>query len=123
MSESLKELLDYIVNKLDSDKAEGIQVIDLEGKADFAKYLVIATGTSSRHVKALASKLSEDLKREIGFHTVRTEGAEKAEWMLLDIEDIVVHIFKPETRELIDMESLWKVEFKNVDNDKDDSIL
>ncbi|MCL4162038.1 UNVERIFIED_CONTAM: hypothetical protein GTU68_016289, partial [Idotea baltica] len=110
-----KGIVDFIVDQLDSDKAEDIQVIDLEGKTEFAKYMVIATGTSSRHVKALSSKLSEELKREIGFDTIRIEGAEKAEWMLLDAGDIIINIFKPETRATIDMESIWKMEFKNND--------
>jgi len=114
--DDIKAIVDFIVNQLDSDKAEEIEVIDLEGKTEFAKYLVIATGTSSRHVKALSSKLAEELKREIGFATVRIEGAEKAEWMLLDIGDIVINIFKPEMRATIDMESIWKMDFKRPDD-------
>ena len=96
---------------LDNDKAEDIVVIDLRGKASFADTMIIASGNSDRHVKAMANHLIEKLKAA-GRQRVPAEGMEHGEWVLLDSGDTVVHLFKPETRGFYNLEKLWADEPK-----------
>ncbi len=90
---------------LDGDKAEDIVAIDLSGKSDIADYMVIATGRSSRQVGAMAEHLREALKAAgIG---VSVEGAARADWILIDGGDVIVHLFRPEVREFYALEKMW----------------
>lgn len=100
------EIRDLVVASLDDDKAEDIAVIDLRGKGSFADYMVIATGRSDRHVGALADHLIEKLKA-LGLPSVPAEGMERRDWVLLDAGDVIVHLFKPETRLFYNLEKLW----------------
>ncbi len=93
---------------LENHKAEQIQIIPLAGKADFADAMVVASGTSARHVSALADHLVAALKAE-GYATVPVEGTDLAEWVLVDAGDVIVHLFKPEAREHYKLEKMWKV--------------
>jgi ribosome-associated protein len=104
------ELLGLVKRSLDDDKALDLAVIDLEGKTSIADYMVVATGTSQRHVAAMATKLMERLK-EAGHHHVLAEGLEDpaATWVLIDTGDVLVHLFRAETRAFYDIEKLWSV--------------
>ncbi len=97
-----------ILKSLDSHKAEQIVSIDLVGKADFADRMVIASGTSNRHVASLASHVIQVLK-EAGFDHVPSEGEETGDWVLVDAGNIIVHIFHPEARNYYNLEKMWSV--------------
>lgn len=100
------EVLAFIVDFLDKGKAENILTIPLAGKTSLADYLVIASGRSTRQVLALASSLYEKLK-EVKFKP-RIEGKEgSGEWVIVDLGDIIVHLFHPETRSFYGIEKLW----------------
>jgi len=93
---------------LDEDKAEGIVVIDLAGKSSLTDYMVIASGTSQRHVSAMADHLREQIK-ESGFSNVSIEGQGQCDWVLVDAGDVIVHLFRPEVREFYNIEKMWGV--------------
>lgn len=98
-------LLKLIEKTLDDNKAEDIVTIDLKGKTSIANYMVIASGTSNRHVASLADKLKYELKKQ-GF-TASSEGEEKANWVLIDAFDVIIHIFCPEVRDFYNLEKMW----------------
>ena len=100
-----EEILDIAVKSLDDGKAEDIVVMDLQGKTSIANYMIIASGTSQRHVAALAEQVQMKLKAA-GYKT-ESEGEEKADWVLIDAFDVIVHIFKPEVREFYNLEKMW----------------
>ena len=105
--EQAKHFLDIILESLNEDKAEDIVVIDMDEKSDFTHYMVVSTGRSSRHVTATANNIVDRLKKE-----GRTEvGVEigKGDWALVDAHDVVVHIFREETRALYNIEKIWDV--------------
>ncbi len=105
--EQIKELLTFIMKKLDEGKAEEIVSVDLEGKTSLADFLVVASGTSARHIFGLANNLMTDLKK--AGYTVRISGENgEGNWVLIDVVDIIVHLFTPQTRTLYDLEGLWK---------------
>ena len=87
-------------------KAVGIEIIDVVGKVDYADFLVLMTGTSNRHVAAIARGVDEDLSKK-GEKPLSVEGAQQAEWVLIDFFDIVVHVFAESARDLYDLSSLW----------------
>lgn len=98
--------MELVTASLEDDKAQDVVVIDLAGKTDFADFMVIATGTSQRHVATMAEHLREKIKAA-GHERVPVEGLEQAEWVLIDGGDVVVHIFKPEVRKFYDLEKIW----------------
>ena len=99
-----EEILDIAVKSLDDGKAEDIVVMDLQGKTSIANYMIIASGTSQRHVAALAEQVQMKLKAA-GYKT-ESEGEEKADWVLIDAFDVIIHIFKPEVREFYNLEKI-----------------
>ncbi|AEI88741.1 putative iojap-related protein [Candidatus Midichloria mitochondrii IricVA] len=101
----IEYIKDVILNSLDQDQAEDIKVCDLTNKMDFARYLVIASGRSNRHVASLIENLMERLKNINILSTA--SGLEEANWVLLDAGDIVVNAFIPEYRALYKLEELW----------------
>ncbi len=103
---AIQNLKNLILDSLEGDKAEDITLIDLEGKADFAHYMVIASGRSTKHVSSIAEKLLGNLKKE-GHREVSVEGMKEANWVLIDALDIVIHLFIPEVRENYSLESMW----------------
>ncbi len=105
---TLATLEKRILSSLDSHKAEDIVSLNLEGKSDFADRMIIANGTSLRHVGALADHVVEVLENA-GCKSVRVEGKEGCEWVLVDAGDIVVHLFKPEVRSYYNLEKMWSV--------------
>lgn len=98
-------IVEIVTKTLDDNKAEDVVVMDLKGKTSIASYMVIASGTSQRHVASLAEKVQENLKKA-GFKST-VEGAEKADWVLIDAFDVIVHLFKPEVRDFYSIEKMW----------------
>ena len=91
---------------LDDNKAQNITCINLKNKSYIADYMVIASGTSSRHLQALSEILVDQLKK-LGIDDCRIEGENSNDWKLVDAHDIIVHIFHPEKREFYDLEKMW----------------
>ncbi|MBQ9271416.1 MAG: ribosome silencing factor [Alphaproteobacteria bacterium] len=87
-------------------KAEDVVVIDLEGKTSIASYMVVASGNSNRHVASIAQKIADNLKAN--GHKSTSEGEERADWVLIDAFDVIVHIFRPEVREFYNLEKMWQ---------------
>ena len=102
----IKESIEKI---LDNNKAQNIKSINLKNKSYIADYMVIASGTSSRHLQALSEILVEELKK-LGLNDCRIEGKDSTDWKLVDTQDIIVHIFHPEKREFYDLENMWSEE-------------
>ena len=94
---------------LDDNKAKDIKSINLKNKSYIADYMIIASGTSSRHLQALSEILVNELKRN-GLGELRIEGRESSDWKLVDAHDIIVHIFHPEKRKFYDLEKMWSEE-------------
>ena len=102
-------LLEIVENSLDDDKAQAVTVINLSGKSSIADYMVIASGTSSRQVAAIADHLVERLKAAGETH-INTDGKSQGDWVLIDIGDVIVHVFRPEVREFYNLEKMWGVD-------------
>ena len=102
-------LLDRIRASLDDDKALDIVTIPLGGRSSLADAIVIATGTSSRHVASIADHLARRLK-DAGYGTRPVNGAQQGDWVLVDAGDVIVHVFRAEVREYYNLESMWTVE-------------
>lgn len=100
------ELMQKMVNTLDSKKGIDIKVLDIRNLTTMADYFVICTGTSTPHIKSLADALDEKLG-EIGISFLGKEGFSTANWILMDYDSIIVHIFSSETREFYSIENLW----------------
>ena len=94
---------------LDNNKALNIISINLKNKSYIADYMIIASGTSSRHLQSLSEILIAELKK-IGLNDCRMEGKDSSDWKLVDAHDIIVHIFHPEKREFYDLEKMWSEE-------------
>ena len=105
----LDELQQAVIGSLEADKAEDIVTLDLQGRAAFADRMVIATGLADRQITAMATHLEERLS-EMGIKRVQIEGSGGSDWVLMDAGDIVVHLFKPDARELYALERMWGAE-------------
>lgn len=101
-----EELAKKIVKILDSKKGMDIVGIDIHDLTTIGDYFVLVTGTSSPHVRALAEEVEDNLSKE-GVEPRRVEGAQSATWILMDYQDVILHIFTGETREFYSMERLW----------------
>ena len=100
-------ILNTIVEKtLDVGKAENIISISLNGKSSIADHMIIATGTSARHVSALANQLSRKLKKE-GYTILSIQGQSEANWVLVDAGDVIIHLFRPEVRDFYNLDKMW----------------
>jgi ribosome-associated protein len=102
-------LLKDVVGWLDEAKAEEIITIDLAGKSSIGDFMVVASGRSDRHVGAIAEQLRKKLK-DAGCPSVRVEGQETCDWVLIDSGDIIVHVFRPEVREFYNLEKMWSMD-------------
>ncbi len=103
---SAGKLLSLVEATLDDDKALNVVAIKLTGKSDMADYMVVASGTSGRHVASMAEHLRAQMKTD-GIAKVAVEGLQQADWVLVDGGDVVVHIFRPEVREFYNLEKMW----------------
>ncbi len=101
-----RKLLKIAQASLDDDKALDVVVINLAGKTSFADYMVIASGTSQRHIATMASHLRQSLK-STGNRDIPLEGTQQNDWLLIDGGDIIVHLFRPEIREFYGLEKIW----------------
>ena len=104
--DKISNLKKEIINILDSNKALDIISIDLEGKSSMADQMIIASGTSSRHIQALSEQVFEYFKKK-GIHNCKIEGKDSNDWKLVDGIDLIVHIFNPEKRKFYDLERMW----------------
>lgn len=103
---SSEELLARILSSLDDDKAENVVTIDLRGRSSVADFMVVCSGRSSRQVSAIAEKLAERLKVEAG-RSCKIEGKDQGDWVLIDTQDVIVHVFRPEVRDFYQLEKMW----------------
>ena len=91
---------------LDSGKAINIISIPLSGKSSIADYMIVASGTSARHVSALADQLNEKIKKA-GYRIFSIQGQSDSNWVLVDAGDVIIHLFRPEVREFYNLEKMW----------------
>lgn len=108
MITTAEDILELIKNYLDDKKAEDIVVIDLRGKTSIAEYMVIATGQSARQIVSTAEFLSSELK-SYGVR-VGLEGLSQGDWVLIDANDVIVHLFRAEVRNLYNLEKMWGID-------------
>lgn len=101
-----QELYDFIVDKLDDSKAQNIQVLDVVGKSTITDCMIVCSGTSSRHVNAIAEHLVMDAK-EAKLNYLSMQGRDTGEWVLVDLGDVIVHVMQDETRDFYELEKLW----------------
>ena len=104
--DKIVNLKKVILNTLDSNKALDIVSIDLTGKSSMADYMIIASGTSSRHIQSLSEQVLEQFKNN-GISNCKIEGKESSDWKLVDGIDLIVHIFNPEKRKFYELEKMW----------------
>ena len=100
------DLKSIILETLDSNKALDVISIDLKNKSSMADYMIIASGTSSRHIQSLSEQVLEKLKAN-GVKNSKIEGKESGDWKLVDGIDLIVHIFNPEKRKFYELEKIW----------------
>lgn len=102
-----EEMKDLVVHELDEMKAQDVKVLDVRGLTTIADYMVIASGTSDRHVKAISDKLVEAIK-QAGQRPLGVEGEDDGQWILADFGDVIAHIMLPQVREFYKLENLWE---------------
>ena len=104
--EKILDLRQIIIKTLDINKAQDIISIDIKDKSSMADYMIIASGTSSRHIQSLSEQVLEKLK-DNGIDNSKIEGKDSGEWKLVDGIDLIVHIFHPEKRKFYELEKMW----------------
>jgi len=104
--DKILNLKKIVINTLDANKAKDIVSIDLKDKSSMADFMIIASGTSSRHIQSLSEQVLEKLK-DNGLENSRIEGKDSNEWKLVDGIDLIIHIFHPEKRKFYELEKMW----------------
>ena len=104
--DKISNLKKIVIKTLDSNKALDIITIDLANKSSIADFMIIASGTSSRHIQALSELVLEQFKIN-GIINCKIEGSDSNEWKLIDGIDLIVHIFNPEKRKFYEIEKIW----------------
>ena len=104
--DKISDLKEIVINTLDLNKAQNIVTIDLKDKSSMADFMIIASGTSSRHIQSLSEQVLEKFKNN-GVRDPRIEGKDSSEWKLVDGIDLIVHIFHPEKRKFYELEKMW----------------
>ena len=104
--DKILDLKKIVLKTLDINKAQNIITIDLKDKSSMADYMIIASGTSSRHIQSLSEQVFEKLK-DNGVDECKIEGKDSGEWKLVDGIDLIVHIFHPEKRKFYELEKMW----------------
>ena len=104
--DKISKLKQIVISTLDINKAQDIISIDLKDKSSMADYMIIASGTSSRHIQSLSEQVLEKLKNS-GVKDSKIEGKDSTEWKLVDGIDLIVHIFHPEKRKFYELEKMW----------------
>lgn len=109
--EQIKELIAFVEQKLDAGKAENIVTIDLKGKSSFTDFIIIANGTSGRHLNGLANNLIQDIKKA-GYRARISGDNSDTGWIVIDLIDVMIHLFTGEMRDFYDLEGMWKDQLK-----------
>ena len=104
--DKISDLKSVVIDTLDLNKAQDIVTINLKDKSSMADYMIIASGTSSRHIQSLSEQVLEKLK-DNGIKNSKIEGKESSEWKLVDGIDLIVHIFHPDKRKFYELEKIW----------------
>jgi len=104
--DKISDLKKIIIKTLDINKAQDIVSIDLKDKSSMADYMIIASGTSSRHIQSLSEQVLDKLI-DSGIKNCKIEGKDSQEWKLVDGIDLIVHIFHPEKRKFYELEKMW----------------
>ena len=102
----INKLKNEIENIFNDNKALEVKTINLKNKTSIADFMIIASGTSSRHIQALSKILLDELKKK-GINNCHLEGQNSSDWKLIDAKDIIVHIFPPEKRRFYNLERMW----------------
>jgi len=108
-----EQMRDIALSALQQSKGEDIKVLDVRKLTDVTDIMIVATGTSDRHVKTLATRVLEEM-HGAGWNHVGVEGEEAKDWLLVDFVDIVVHVMRAQARERYDLESLWDKTFNDI---------
>ena len=108
MKKNSSDLCKLIKKSLNKNKAEEITIINLKKKTSIADYMIICTGTSNRHIIALSNYLNEDLK-DLNLNMMNVEGKKNGDWIVVDIGDVIIHLFRSEVREYYNLEKMWAV--------------
>jgi ribosome-associated protein len=108
-NEKIEALHSLVLRSLDDDQAQDVVTIPLTGKSSIADHMVIASGRSTRQVASMAQKLGQRIKQELG-RNVRVEGLPIADWVLIDADDVIIHLFRPEVRSFYNLERMWAFE-------------
>ena len=103
----IEDLKNLAIEALDDMKAVDIVVLDVSKKSSIADYMIVASGTSDRHVKAVANNVVEDAKKA-GHVPLGVEGSNEGEWVLVDLGDVIVHVMMPAVRDFYQLEKLWE---------------
>ncbi len=103
-----EQIRDAAMTALDDIKAKDVICLDVKPLTSMADYMIVASGTSTRHVKAVADRVQDDI-RKLGVKPVGVEGAQASEWILVDLNDVIVHVMTPDTRRFYDLEKLWSM--------------
>lgn len=106
MSMNTQGLLDLVLMTLDEGKARDIEVLDVRRKTSMTDFMVVASGTSERHVRSIAMHVAEESKKH-EMMPIGMEGEDVGEWVLVDLGEVIVHVMKPQTREFYQLEKLW----------------
>lgn len=107
-SDSASSLLQLILTLLEDYKARDIQLVDVRGVSSLSDYIVVASGTSTRHLRAVAENLVSELKHR-GHAPLGVEGDRESDWVLVDADDVIVHLMLPQARDFYNLEKLWDV--------------
>ncbi|MDA8389932.1 MAG: ribosome silencing factor [Gammaproteobacteria bacterium] len=113
--------LEWIRDILDQAKAEDITVLDVRALTTIADTMVVASGTSTRHVSSIARRLDDEM-RSRGYRAQGVEGADTGEWVLVDLSDVIVHVMHPKTRAFYALEKLWSEEFGRTDETRREAL-
>lgn len=103
-----ERLKDWVIAALEDLKAQDIQVLDVRGMTSITDLMIVASGTSDRHIKALADNVVESVKKH-GIMPIGVEGETSREWVLVDLGDVILHVMHPQTRAFYNLEKLWTV--------------
>ena len=102
-----KKLLNKIVQLLEDNKASNNVTINLKDKSSIADFMIVASGTSSKHIQSVSEILLQNLKNN-GYNNCKIEGSESEDWKLIDAIDVIVHLFHPEKRYIYNLEKMWE---------------